>query len=187
MLVTGFRISGGTVLTKLSFFNLEENKTRNLELTLRKDLVPAPVLGKINNIEGFFNKIAGAGGRVNKKGTILAWLDPEKEPSRHFIADLLQKKTELDKWNGTIVLLFKTAKEKDLFTEKNTSGLPAKTKCAVASTGSMEEFLKALQRKGVTDLPVVTFINPAGEVIYFSEGYKIGIGDEIMVHLNPKK
>jgi len=33
----------------------------------------------------------------------------------------------------------------------------------------------------------VTFINPVGEVLYFSEGYKIGIGDEILHYLNPKK
>jgi transglutaminase-like putative cysteine protease len=187
LLVTGFRISGGTVLTKLSFFNLEENKTQNLDIKLRKDLAPSPVLGKIKNIEGFLKKIAGAGGIVNKKGTILAWLDPEKEPSRHFIADLLQKKTELDKWNGPILLLFKTGKEKDLFMKKNAGGLPIKTISAVASVRSLEEFLKTLQRKAVTDLPVVTFINPAGEVNYFSEGYKIGIGDEIIHYLNPKK
>ena len=71
--------------------------------------------------------------------------------------------------------------------KKNAGGLPLKTKSALASTRSLEEFLKTLQRKAVMDLPVVTFINPAGEVLYFSEGYKIGIGDEILHYLNPKK
>jgi Transglutaminase-like superfamily len=187
LLVTGFRISGGTVLTKLSFFNLEENKAQNLDLILRKDLAAAPVLGKIKNVEGFFNKITETGGTVNKKGTILAWLDSEKEPSRHFITDLLQKKTELDKWNGKILLLFKTGKEKDLFMKKNAGRLPLKTISDVASIGSLEDFLKTIQRTAVIDLPVITFINPSGEINYFSEGYKIGIGDEILHYLNPKK
>ena len=71
--------------------------------------------------------------------------------------------------------------------EKNTGGLPNKTKCAIASMGSLEEFIQTIQRKAVTDLPVVTFINPAGEVNYFSEGYKIGIGDDILHFVNPKK
>jgi hypothetical protein len=124
---------------------------------------------------------------VNRKGTILAWLDPEKEPSRHFIADLIQKKKELDNWNGSILLLFKTGKDKDLFMKKNAGGLPSKTKSVVTSGGSLDEFIKTIQRKTITDLPVVTFINPAGEVTYFSEGYKIGTGDEILHFLNPKK
>jgi hypothetical protein len=175
------------VLTKLSFFNLEENKTQNLDLELRKDLAPAPVLGKIRDMEGFFKMIAIPGGRMNNKGIILAWLDPEKEPSRHFIADLLQKKKELDKWSGTILLLFKTGSDKDLFIRKNANGLPYKTKYAVTSTGSLEDFLKILQKKAVMDLPVVTFINPVGEIIYFSEGYKIGIGNEILRYLDPEK
>jgi len=187
LLVTGNRISGGTVLAKLSFFSLEENKTQKLDLTLRKDLAPAPVLGKIKNIEMFFKKIDGTGEMVNRKGTILAWLDPEKEPSRHFIADLIQKKKELDNWNGSILLLFKTGKDKDLFMKKNAGGLPSKTKSVVTSGGSLDEFIKTIQRKTITDLPVVTFINPAGEVTYFSEGYKIGTGDEILHFLNPKK
>ena len=122
---------------------------------------------------------------MNKKGIILAWLDPEKEPSRHFIADLLQKKKDLEKWNVTILLLFKTGSDKDLFIRKNAKELPFKTKYTIASTGLLEEFLKTLHFKTVKDLPVVTFINPAGEIIYFSEGYKIGIGDEILRYLRP--
>jgi hypothetical protein len=187
LLVTGNRINGGTVLTKLSFFTLEENQTRSLDLALRKDLVPATVLGKIKNHGEFFQKVAGAAGISNKRGTILAWLDPEKEPSRHFTADLLQRKTELDKWNGSVVLLFKTLKDKEIFVQKNSGGLPSETKCTVAPDGSIAEILKTMQRKPVTELPVVTFINPAGEITYFSEGYKIGFGDEILRYINPKK
>ena len=185
LLVTGNRISGGTVLTKLSFFNSEENKTKNLDLELRKDFAPMPVLGKIRDKEGLSEMIAATGGGMREKGTILAWLDPEKEPSRHFIADLLQKKKDLEKWNGTILLLFKTGSDKDIFIRKNANGLPSKTKYSVGSTGSLEELVKTLQIKAVTELPVVTFINPDGEVTYFSEGYKIGIGDEILRYLHP--
>ncbi|MCX6248200.1 MAG: transglutaminase-like domain-containing protein [Bacteroidetes bacterium] len=187
LLVTGNRISGGTVLTKLMFFNLEENKTASMDLDLRKNSAPASVLGKIDNLTAFFTRISPGTGTVNKKGTVLAWLDPEKEPSRHFIADLIQKKREFDKWNGTILLLFKTTKERDLFMEKNSAVLPVKTKTATSVNGLMEELLMTINRKAVTGLPVVTFITPRGEIIYFSEGYKIGIGDDLLRFTNPKK
>jgi transglutaminase-like putative cysteine protease len=184
LLVTGNRISGGTVLTNLSFFNLEDNKTRNIVIELRKDLVTPPVLGRIGNIEGFCKMITGKDETLNKKGNILAWLDPEKEPSRHFIADLLQNKKVLDKWNGSILLLFRTEKDKDLFMKKNATGLPLKTKTAVSASESLENFLKIIQKKTVSDLPVVTFIDPVDEVLYFSEGYKIGIVDEMLRYLH---
>jgi transglutaminase-like putative cysteine protease len=186
LLVTGNRISGGTVLTKLSFFTSAENKTQNLDLELRKDVAPALVLGKIKNTAEFFTKI-GTSGVVNKKGTILAWLDPEMEPSRHFIADLLQKKNELDQRNENILLVFKTAKDKEIFIRKNASGLPANTRCIVGKAGSSAELLTYVKEQPLSDLPVVTCISQSGDVYYLSSGYKIGTVDEILRYLNPKK
>lgn len=187
MLVTGNRINGGSVLTKLSFFNLEENKTQNLSLELRKDFAPTPVLGKIVNMEEFFRMISATNGNVNKRGTIIAWLEPEKEPSRHFIADLIQQKTELEKWNGTISLLFRNDKDRDLFLNKNAGGLPIKTTTNVTKEENLEVFLKIMNKKSINDLPVVTYINPKNEVTYFSEGYNIGIMDEILRIVHPSK
>ncbi len=185
--VTGNRIAGGTVLATLDFFNLEANKTVNLNIKLRKDYAPVQIIGKIVNMEEFFKMISGEDIAVNKKGTILTWLDPEKEPSRHFIADLLQYKKDIDKWNGSTILLFRTEKEKDLFLNKNADGLPIKSKSVVATSGSLDSFLKIIQKKDGIELPVVTFINPEGGIIYYSEGYKIGIGDEILRYLHPSK
>jgi transglutaminase-like putative cysteine protease len=169
LLVTGNRINGGTVLATLSFFNLEENKTENLNIKLRHDFAPEQVIGKIGNMAEFLKKTS------------------EEEPSRHFIADLIQHKKDLDKWNGSVLLLFRSGKEKELFLSKNGTGLPLKTKSAVEKSGSLEYFLQHIQKKTISDLPVVTFIKPGGQIIYFSEGYKIGTGDEILRHLHSSK
>jgi hypothetical protein len=128
--------------------------------------------------------IFGGANTNNKIGTILAWLEPEKEPSRHFIADLLQNSKELDKWNVPILLLFKTEKDKDLFLKKNAGELPIKTKTDVTNGNSLEDFLKIMNKNSFQDLPLVTFINTSGEIVYFSHGYKIGIGEEILRNLH---
>jgi hypothetical protein len=187
LLVRGNRIAGGTVLANLDFFDLEADQTVSLDIKLRKDYAPVQVIGKIANLKDFFKMCTGEGITVNKKGYILAWLDPEKEPSRHFIADLIQYKKDLDKWNGSTIFLFRTEKEKDLFLNKNAGGLPIKSKSVVATIGSLDSFLKIIQNKDGIELPVVTFINTEGEIIYYSEGYKIGIGDEILRYLHPSK
>jgi hypothetical protein len=185
LLVTGNRINGGTVLTKLTFFNMEQDRSQSLNIELRKDLSPSPVIGKIDRKGTLYRMIFGRANTRNKIGTILAWLEPEKEPSQHFITDLLQNKKELDKWNGHILLLFKTEKEKELFMKKNAGELPINTKSDVSNGNSLEDFLKIMNKNTVEDLPLVTFINTSGEVVYFSQGYKIGIGEEILRNLRP--
>jgi hypothetical protein len=185
LLVTGNRISGGTVLTRLTFFKLEQARSQSLEIELRKDLSPSPLIGKINRKGNLYKMIFGGRNTSNKNGTILAWLDPEKEPSRHFIADLIQNKKELDKWNGPVLLLFKTEKDKDLFLKKNIGELPINTETDVTNNNSLEDFLNIIKIKTVQDLPLVTFINASGEIIYFSQGYKIGIGEEILRNIHP--
>ena len=185
LLVTGNRISGGTVLTKLIFFNLLQDRSQSLDIDLRKDLNPSPVIGRIDRTGNFYKMIFGAKNALSKNGAILAWLEPEKEPSRHFIADLLQNKKELDKWNGPILLLFKTEEDKELFLKKNASELPIKTKIDIWNSNSLENFLRVINKNSVQDLPLVSFINTSGEIVYFSQGYKIGIGEEILRNLNP--
>ena len=184
LLVTGNRINGGTVLAELSFFKLKENETVNLQLSLRKNPAPLAVLGKIGPLEAFFSSISGSG-KTDKPG-IVAWIDPEKEPSRHFIADLMAKKNEIDKSDGFLILLFNTTGDRDLFLNKNAGGLPLKTKCNVSPSGSLDLVLLTIHHRRKVDYPVVTFINKNGEVIYFSEGYKIGTVDELLPHLNLK-
>lgn len=184
LLVTGNRINGGTVLTKLTFFNMEQDRSQSLNIELRKDLSPSPVIGKIDRKGTLYRMIFGGANTNNKIGTILAWLEPEKEPSRHFIADLLQNSKELDKWNVPILLLFKTEKDKDLFLKKNAGELPIKTKTDVTNGNSLEDFLKIMNKNSFQDLPLVTFINTSGEIVYFSHGYKIGIGEEILRNLH---
>jgi transglutaminase-like putative cysteine protease len=186
LVVTGNRINGGTVLARLSFFNLEQNKTENQDIELRSDPTPAEVFGKIINPAGFY-KIIGIGEGINKHGVIVAWLDPEKEPSRHFIADLIERKGGLEKWNGPVCLLFSTEKEKATFLSKNGGGLPHQTICFVAPTGSLEKFIGYLSTVKSTELPVVSYISSTGDVNYYSSGYKIGTGEEILRVSTQKK
>lgn len=184
LIVTGNRINGGTVFAKLSFFSLNENETRNQPITLRKNLAPLPDLGKISRREAFLASISA--GKYGNRPGILAWIDPEKEPSRHFIADLLAKKSEIDKGNGFIILLFNTDLEMQTFQKKNAHGLPLNTQCIVSPPGTLDLVLLTIHHKRRVDYPVVTYINPDGGINYFSEGYKIGIVDELLPHWNLK-
>jgi hypothetical protein len=180
VLVTGNRLTGGTVLAKLEFFNLDHGKNSDMMIELRKSADPSGIIGKIDRTK-FITGITGQKLSVSSdaRGLIIAWLEPEKEPSHHFVTDLLLKKEELNKWGGTVFLIFRNDKEKNAFEQTYRTLLPSGTRCFIASLQTMNDFTVAAKIKAGQDLPLVSFINDKGEIIYLSAGYKIGIGDDL--------
>ncbi len=180
MMVTGHRIEGGTVLSRLTFFNLESGKEKRMQIILREKPILSSVPDIVVNPSDLILKITGKPVLPGKSGTIIAWLEPEKEPSRHFIADLILKKNDFSKWNGRILLLFKTEREKKLFVEKNTGEIPKTCSAMVIPDGSLPVFMKMMKYQTSIELPVVTYVDQSGKIRYFSSGYRIGTGDELL-------
>jgi transglutaminase-like putative cysteine protease len=180
MAVTGNRITGGTVLAQLTFFDLERERERAITLRLRNDAAPPPVLG-ILDLKSFLSDLdQGKPVRIRAaKGYIFAWMEPDKEPTKHFTADLRAKKEIIDRWHGEILLLFRTDAERQAFVSK-TSGLPARLQCVVAPATALKELSLALHKPSGQQLPVVIYVDGKGEILYHSEGYRIGIGDELL-------
>lgn len=180
-MVTGNRITGGTVLSKLNFFNIEQGKTKEMTISLRKDPVPQEIFGKLD-LRSFLQGINRQQPvNINSdKGIIIAWLDPLTEPSRHFVADLVLKKEEFNKWNGNILLFFHNDKEKTDFISKNRIALPSIVTYYVSNTETFNRFINSITRPTGQRLPIVSFINKRSEITYLSEGYRIGTGDDLL-------
>jgi transglutaminase-like putative cysteine protease len=171
LMVTGNRIGDGTVLASLNFFILPAGTKQETGITLLKDLAPLPVYGKIDLSKHFTNP--------PKNGLVLAFIEPDKEPSKHLIADLNLRKEELSKWIGTILLICPTEKEMHEFIARHSKELPSNCTSSFQQTFPVTDFLPLLKTAGKS-LPVVMYINPRGEVNFISEGYRIGTGDELV-------
>ena len=181
LLVTGNRMADGTVLTNLSFFTIETGKVVEQSVVLRKNQMPLPSYGELKNIKPLFQSGDKTADFVFlNNGIVIAWLEPDKEPSRHFTDDLIQKKAEFNQWSGSILLLFKSEPERISFLQKNNKELPKHVISAIGSPESTSTLSAATGRVFGTILPIITYINPNGGIIYLSEGYKIGIGDDLL-------
>lgn len=181
LLVTGNRISGGTVLSRLSFFNIEPGRTKEMTISLRREMVPAEILGKLD-VASLLEEIKGQK-TINLKpgkGAIIAWVDPLTEPSRHFVADLISKKEDLDRWEGSIFLLFKSEKEKSDFTSKNMGALPRSVSCLASTPQALAMFGNSIRKPVSGQFPVVAYISKRSDITYLSEGYRIGTGDDLL-------
>lgn len=181
LLVTGNRLPDGTVMASLAFMNVAADKRTDAMITLRKNLGPLLSLGKMDLPKTLPDLTDDKAIKVNEgKGSVIALLEPDKEPTKHFIAEIKMKKQDLSRWNGNLILLFRTGKEKDDFIRKNKVDLPDFCQFALAKPGATGILSSSVPRQSVKELPVVFYVNPDKVINYFSSGYRIGIPDEIL-------
>ncbi len=171
LLVTGNRIQGGTVLTSLQFFNIEAGKTVTQTIALRKNQLPPPDFGKID--------LSLIGHKI-PDGLVMVWVDPGSEPTKHLFADLRQRKSSFEDWKGRFMLIFPTDEQMKTFQKKEAAAIPSTIEYAIQSTFAIKLPDLKINHSVLKDRPVVIFINQQGEIKYLSEGYQIGICDELL-------
>ncbi len=182
MLFTGNRISDVTVLAEAFFFDLGAGEHKTLNVSLRHTGESFEKTGEIN----YKAKLVTIDGKtisledISDKGIVGIWIAPGTEPTNHILNDLPLYKDEFDKWGGYFVL----------FTDRNTStssadalkhdGLPVNTIFAGDDDYMMLKSLFTQFGTRNAQLPVVFYADKKGDIYYFSEGYKIGAGDQIL-------
>ena len=112
---------------------------------------------------------------------VLCFIDPNREPTRHLINDLAAFKNQFEQWNGTMAFLVPTSRmTKDFSAEKLAKQLPAN---AIIMEDKNNEWMRAMLKD--TDqyfrdnYPLVFIVNKDGNLIFKTEGYRIGTGELI--------
>ena len=183
MLVTGNRINDSKILSSETFFELKGNEHKKIEVRLRKDNSAPVILGSVKTD----SKFSMSDGSVKKisdllaKGLVIAWIEPDKEPTKHVLNDLPHLKKELDKWGGSFVFLTDPESHTGSLTAAQLKSLPGNSK---AGSDSNSDMLKQLCGGAVScsnvRLPLVILVNSRGNILFRSEGYRIGIGEQIL-------
>jgi hypothetical protein len=193
LLVTGNRQADGSVLSSITFFEVPAAFTTDVKVIIRQDFTPAEPWAKLNPPDYTFNQYA-----ANKvlelktlsatKGAILIWIDPDKEPSKHVLADIPAVKDIIEKWDGGMLFLFPNEKVSSSFKPSNFLELPLQSKFAYDNGAILLTEINHLRKQNnASNLPVIVITDKNGNLIYFSEGYKIGIGEQIAKALAPMK
>lgn len=191
MLVTGNRQSDGSVLSSVHFFDVPANKTVDIKVEIRQDFTAAEPWATIDTKAYQFttystNELLTHDKIASGKGAILIWIDPDKEPSKHVMADIPAVKDIIEKWGGGLVFLFGNEKISAAFKPSNFPNLPSQSKFAHDTEGKLlGEIEKLRKNKCSNNLPVIVITDSRGNLIYYSEGYKIGIGEQIAKAIAP--
>lgn len=184
-LVTGNRQSDGSVICGVSYFLVKMNQSTRVSINLASAKQQSGILGKADLTADWVNtgtgKISELKDFAGDKGLIVAIIDPDKEPTKHLMEDIKAVKKGLDAWGGQVVFLVAKNKLGPAFNQAVYKGIPMKSTFGSDPGAEVEASIKTVcSIDGTPQYPVVVFINSKGEIVWKSEGYSIGLGEQLL-------
>ena len=185
MLVTGTRMANGSVLAEIEFFNVEADKTTPIQLEMRESKDEIQVIGNFNSENKF--KRADNGEETSLLATtgrgyyIVALLGSRQEPTNHAMRDIAAVKKELEDWGRGIVLLFPDEKGYKNFDPKEFGDLPGTITYGLDIDGAIQkEMATAMKLQNANTLPIFLIADTFNRGVFVSQGYTIGLGEQLM-------
>jgi transglutaminase-like putative cysteine protease len=189
MLVSGTRMASGKVLARLKFFTVEPDRTTDIDLVLREGTDDIQVLGNIDAEAKFANAANGEETSIlNATGRgyfIVGILDPRQEPTIHAMNDIVKMKADFEKWNRSVILLFKDEADCKLFNKNDFGALPSTVVRGIDREGKITEMISAAMKlEDKSRLPIFIIADTFGRVVFVSQGYTIGLGEQMIKTIN---
>lgn len=173
VLVSGNRLSDGSVPVTMRQFSVREGETTTLDLRIT---IPEDRLSVIGSFDAetrycmepdaepvSFLSTTGRGFYV------IGFLTPRQEPSVHAINDLIAAKSGLEAWGRPILLL--TTAEGLGWLKEYSASLPSNIHLGIIPDG--------LDLKG-RRMPYFLLADTFNRVFFTTEGYTIGLGDQLV-------
>lgn len=183
-LMVGSRANDGSVTVETHRFELAGGETKAIEISLPKVEKGVQVQGIVdpNTIvslnEGNKKTLKEL---TNKKGLVICFADPDKEPTKHILQDLPAYQQQLEEWGGGVLFAVPDDKYSKAFDASVFSGLPKQSLWMTdADRTLLNSVARALQIDFSNNFPLVIYLSTNGGILYSSQGYRIGIGEDIV-------
>ena len=207
LLVSGNRLSSGTVPVSMVFVDVIAGQETVCDLVLRASENEVPVIGSFD-AETKFTPVALAktedGDVLSNEAKnptsllsacgrghyALAILEPGKEPTNHVLRDLAAAREKLEAWGRPIVLLCSSDAAMHRLQVEMSEGrygiLPSTIVLGLDADGTVQKGIEKGMKVGPESasgapsrLPLVILADSFNRVFFLSEGYTIGLGDQL--------
>lgn len=187
VLVTGTRLASGAVLSKTTFFNILPEKTTEIELVMRESEDEVQVIGNFNS-ESLFTPLPDAGSAARQsllqacgRGYfVVGILGVNQEPTNHALRDIASFKADLEKWGRKMVLLFPNEAKAGKFARESFPDLPSTIIYGIDTDGIAAQIAESMKLKHKESLPIFIIADTFNRVVFVSQGYTIGLGEQLM-------
>ena len=160
MLTTGTRLANGGVLANLSFFNVEKDHNATVDLVMRESETQVQVIGSFDS-ESLFRPVG------------------DHDQMQSILQAALGK--DFEKWGRKIVLLFPDEEQYKKFQPTEFPGLPSTIIYGIDTDGNIQkQITESMKLSSSAALPVFIIADTFNRVVFVSQGYTIGLGEQLM-------
>lgn len=195
MLTSGTRAASGKVLVANRIFPVKPGETTTINLTMRQSDDIVAVIGNFNSESKFqlldndFRPVSGdAVSILSQTGRgyfIVGVLGVGQEPTNHAMRDIAKMNVELDKWGRPMVLLFENENEAQKYRQENYGTLPKTIIYGIDPDGSIrQQIAREMKFQNETQLPIFILADTFNRVVFCSQGYTIGLGEQLTKVIN---
>lgn len=183
-LMIGSRANDGSVTIDTKYFTLKEGETKSLDIVLPKTEGRIQVQGIVD----MNSRITLGNGTdislkdiANGKGIIICFADPDKEPTKHVLQDIPNQQAELNEWGGGVLFIIPDDKVSTAFDASVFKNLPNQSVWGIDNNRNLlNAAANALQIEFSNNFPLTIYLSDIGGILYSSEGYQIGIPENIL-------
>jgi len=195
ILTSGNRLSNGSVPVTLQFFTIKADETTEMPLLIRQGHFGVSVIGDFDSEAKYTDPSGETVSILSQTGRgyfAVGILDVGKEPTNHALNDLSRAKDNLEAWGRPIILLCTSDAQYAKLQEEIKAGrygtLPSTVKFGIDKDGSVKAQIDRNYRKGTsqcgpdgsTRLPLFAIADTFNKVYFLSQGYTIGLGEQIV-------
>ena len=192
VMVSGTRLADGGVLARISSFSVQADQSAETKLVMRESSSSIQVIGNFNS-ESFFTPLEDGRHATNPVSVLKACgrgyfvvgiLKPGQEPTNHALKDMEKLSAELEKWGRQIVLLFPEEADAARFKAEDFPRLPSTVTYGTDTHGIGTQIVENMKLKPNGSLPIFIIADTFNRVLFVSQGYTIGLGEQLMRVIN---
>ena len=184
-LSTGNRYPDGTVLNRMEFFTVKAGERVTKEIILLPLVPRNDNAGTLPKLPEGFEIMDGVelSDYAGETGCILAFLGPHREPAKHLVKEMLEHSAAFRKWGGMTFAVTTDPANRELNRLPNTDV----TGIAAGRQDPAEKVLAQTLKLDKYEYPLVAVVDKRGRILFHSNGYSIGLAEQLLKHTTPIK
>ena len=183
LLTTGTRLANGSVLAWTRVFSVQPGMTTTVDMTMRHSQTDVCVIGSFNS-ESMFQPLEGGQKSIlaetGRGYFAVGLIGVGQEPTNHALRDIAKVAGAFEQWQRPVLLLFESEDDARKYRKEEFEGLPQTVVYGIDRDGAIRRQIVAnMKLANATQLPIFFIADTFNRVVFLSQGYTIGLGEQM--------
>ena len=183
-LVTGVRLANGTVMSTSQIFNIRAGETTTVNMELRVNDTEVSVIGNFDSESKYLKaddkQEVSILSQTGRGYFLVGLIGVGQEPTNHTLRDIAKVRESFEAWGRPILLLFENEEEARKFNKKEFGELHNTIIYGIDKNGAIkQQIVKEMKLQSDRLLPIFFISDTFNRVVSISQGYTIGLGEQL--------